>query len=69
MKSLRIAHIYELGPRPDGVLLGGIEVALLELSKSLTRLGHEVTIINGASNGAAEFQIEDVKVKTIDLAG
>jgi glycosyltransferase involved in cell wall biosynthesis len=69
VKSLRIAHIYELGPRPDGVLLGGIEVALLELSKSLTRLGHEVTIINGASNGAAEFQIEDVKVKTIDLAG
>lgn len=69
MKSLRIAHIYELGPRPDGVLLGGIEVALLELSKSLTRLGHEVTIINGASNGAAEFHIEDVKVKTIDLAG
>jgi glycosyltransferase involved in cell wall biosynthesis len=69
VKSLRIAHIYELGPRPDGVLLGGIEVALLELSKSLTRLGHEVTIINGASNGAAEFHIEDVKVKTIDLAG
>jgi glycosyltransferase involved in cell wall biosynthesis len=69
LKSLRIAHIYELGPRPEGVLLGGIEVALLELSKSLTRLGHEVTIINGASNGAAEFHIEDVMVKTIDLAG
>ena len=69
LKSLRIAHIYELGPRPEGVLLGGIEVAMLELSKSLTRLGHEVTIINGASNGAAEFRIEDVKVKTIDLAG
>ena len=68
LKSLRIAHIYELGPRPEGVLLGGIEVALLELSKSLTRLGHEVTIINGASNGVAEFHIEDVVVKTIDLA-
>jgi glycosyltransferase involved in cell wall biosynthesis len=68
LKSLRIAHLYELGPRPEGVLLGGIEVAILELSKSLTRLGHEVTIINGASNGAAEFQIEDVFVKTIDLA-
>jgi glycosyltransferase involved in cell wall biosynthesis len=69
VNSLRIAHIYELGPRPEGVLLGGIEVAMLELSKSLTRLGHEVTIINGASNGAAEFYIEDVMVKTIDLAG
>jgi glycosyltransferase involved in cell wall biosynthesis len=69
LNSLRIAHIYELGPRPDGLLLGGIEVALLELSKSLTRLGHEVTIINGASNGTAEFQIEDVAVKTIDFAG
>jgi glycosyltransferase involved in cell wall biosynthesis len=68
LKSLRIAHIYELGPQPEGVLLGGIEVALLELSKSLTRLGHEVTIINGASNEATEFQIEDVLVKTIDLA-
>lgn len=69
LKSLRIAHIYELGPRPEGVLLGGIEVALLELSKSLTRLGHEVTIISGASNGAAEFHIEDVLIKTIDFAG
>ncbi len=68
LKSLRIAHIYELGPRPEGVLLGGIEVALLELSKSLTRLGHEVTIINGASQEAAEFQIENVFVKTIDIA-
>jgi glycosyltransferase involved in cell wall biosynthesis len=69
LKSLRIAHIYELGPRPQGVLLGGIEVTLLELARSLTRLGHEVTIINGASDGAAEFQIEDVSVKTIDLGG
>jgi glycosyltransferase involved in cell wall biosynthesis len=68
LKSLRIAHIYELGPRPEGVLLGGIEVALLELSKSLTKLGHEVTIINGASNEATEFQIDDVLVKTVDLA-
>jgi len=68
LNPLRIAHLYELGPQPEGVLLGGIEVALLELSKSLTRLGHEVTIINGASNRAAEFQIDDVHVKTIDLA-
>ena len=68
MKSLRIAHIYELGPRPEGVLLGGIEVALLELSKSLAKRGHEVTIITGASNGAAEFHIEDVLIKTVDLA-
>jgi len=44
LNSLKIAHIYELGPQPEGVLLGGIEVALLELSKSLTKLGHEVTI-------------------------
>jgi glycosyltransferase involved in cell wall biosynthesis len=69
LNPLRIAHLYELGPQPEGVLLGGIEVALLELSKSLTRLGHEVTIINGASDRAAEFQIDNVNVKTIDLAG
>ncbi|MGZ4906128.1 MAG: glycosyltransferase family 4 protein [Halobacteriota archaeon] len=69
MTSLKIAHIYELGPSENGVLLGGIEVALLELSRSLARLGHEVTIINGASRSAAEFQIGDVKVKTLDLAG
>jgi glycosyltransferase involved in cell wall biosynthesis len=67
LNPLRIAHLYELGPQPEGVLLGGIEVALLELSKSLTRLGHEVTIINGASNRAAEFQIDDVHVKTMRL--
>lgn len=69
LKSLRIAQIYELGPRPQGVLLGGIEVALLELSKSLARLGHEVTIVTGASNGATEFQVNDVLVKTIDIGG
>ncbi|MGZ4927833.1 MAG: glycosyltransferase family 4 protein [Halobacteriota archaeon] len=68
MNPLRIAHLYELGPQPEGVLLGGIEVALLELSRSLTKLGHEVTIINGASNRATEFQIDNVNVKTIDLA-
>jgi len=69
LKSLKIAHIYELGPQPDGVLLGGIEVALLELSKSLTRLGHNVTIVNGASDRRTEFRIEDVLVKNVDLAG
>ena len=69
LNSLKIAHIYELGPQPEGVLLGGIEVALLELSKSLTKLGHEVTIVSGASSRASEFRIEDVSVKNIDLAG
>jgi glycosyltransferase involved in cell wall biosynthesis len=69
LKSLKIAHIYELGPQPEGVLLGGIEVALLELSKSLTKLGHEVTIVSGASSRASEFRIEDVSVKNVDLAG
>ncbi len=69
LTSLKIAHIYELGPTEDGVLLGGIEVALLELSRSLTRRGHELTIINGASRRAAEFHIGDVTIKTLDLAG
>ena len=67
MNSLKIAHIYELGPLPEGVLIGGIEVALLELSKSLAKQGHEVTIISGASDRAAEFYVEDVLVKNIDL--
>jgi glycosyltransferase involved in cell wall biosynthesis len=69
LKPLRIAQIYELGPRLQGVLLGGIEIALLELSKSLARLGHEVTIVTGASNGAVQFQINGVSVRTIDIGG
>jgi phosphatidylinositol alpha-1,6-mannosyltransferase len=69
LKSLKIVHIYELGPQPDGVLLGGIEVSLLELSKSLSNLGHEVTIVNGASTKPVEFHIENVLIKNIDLAG
>jgi glycosyltransferase involved in cell wall biosynthesis len=69
LKPLKIAQIYELGPRPDGVLLGGIEVALLELSKSLARLGHEVTIVTGASDGVTEFRVNDVFVKTVDIGG
>ena len=69
LKPLRIAQIYELGPTPEGVLLGGIEVALLELSKSLARLGHKVTIVTGASNEAAEFHVNDVLVKTVDIGG
>ncbi|MGZ4907499.1 MAG: glycosyltransferase family 4 protein [Halobacteriota archaeon] len=69
MTSLKVAHIYELGPLEDGVLLGGIEVALLELSRSLADRGHEITIINGASRRATEFHIGDVTIKTLDLAG
>ncbi len=69
LTSLKVAHIYELGPLEDGVLLGGIEVALLELSRSLAHRGHDITIINGASKGADEFHIGDVTVKTLDLAG
>ena len=68
MNSLKIAHIYELGPLPKGVLIGGIEVALLELSRSLAKRGHEVTIISGASHRATEFYVENVLIKNIDLA-
>jgi len=69
MKPLKIVHIYELGPQEEGVLIGGVEVALLELSKSLLRLGHEVTIVNGASKGTRDFSIDGVTVRNIDFGG
>jgi glycosyltransferase involved in cell wall biosynthesis len=69
VKPLKIVHIYELGPKEAGVLIGGVEVALLELSKSLLRLGHEVTIVNGASNNTREFSIDGVTVRNIDIGG
>lgn len=69
MKPLKIVHIYELGPTEVGVLIGGVEVALLELSKSLLRLGHEVTIVNGASDMIRDFSIDGVTVRNIDLGG
>lgn len=69
MKPLKIVHIYELGPQEEGVLIGGVEVALLELSKSLLRLGHEVTIVNGASKGTRDFSIDGVTVRNVDFGG
>jgi glycosyltransferase involved in cell wall biosynthesis len=69
VKPLKIVHIYELGPTEVGVLIGGVEVALLELSKSLLRLGHEVTIVNGASDMIRDFSIDGVTVRNIDLGG
>ncbi len=69
MEPLKIVHIYELGPQEEGVLIGGVEVALLELSKSLLKLGHEVTIVNGASKSSRDFSTDGITIRHIDFGG
>ena len=63
---MKILQIYELAPHDDTVT-GGIEVAILETSKELTALGHEVTILTGAKNTPGERMVDGVRIISIDF--
>ena len=65
---MKILQIYELAPHDDAIT-GGIEVAILETSKQLTALGHEVTILTGAKDIPGEHIIEGVRIISIDIHG
>ncbi len=66
---MKILQIYELGPLDKNVYTG-IDVAMLELSRHLLDMGHEVTILTGAGKkGSAQEEIEGIKVISIDFAG
>ena len=65
---MKILQIYELAPHDDAVT-GGIEVAILETSRELTALGHEVTIITGAKDTPGERMIDGVRIISIDFHG
>ncbi|MEA2053218.1 MAG: glycosyltransferase family 4 protein [Euryarchaeota archaeon] len=63
---MKILHIYELGPISSDTM-GGIELAILELSKELVALGNEVTILTGARNSCSERYIDGVRILPVDF--
>ncbi len=67
---MKILQIYELGPLDGENVYSGIDVAMLELSRQLSALGHEVTILTGAGKtGSARTEIDGIKVISTDFAG
>ncbi len=61
---MRILQIYELNPLES---IGGVERAIFQLSKELVNLGHEVTILTGASNKRSVVCKDGVDVICFDL--
>lgn len=65
---MKILQIYDLPPCEEKGT-GGIEVAIMETSKELVKLGHEVTILSGASDKIQTKFIDGVRIITIDYCG
>ncbi len=63
---MRILQIYDLDPLHR---IGGIEVAIYELSRHLALLGHEVTVVSGADGVVGEQILEGVRFISIDRSG
>jgi glycosyltransferase involved in cell wall biosynthesis len=63
---LKILQIYDLDPLKR---IGGIEVAIYELSRHLALLGHELTVVSGADDAVGEHIREGVRFITIDRSG
>jgi glycosyltransferase involved in cell wall biosynthesis len=63
---MRVLQIYELNPF---VSIGGVEIAILNLSKELVKLGHEVTILTGACNGNGAASQDGIELKNFDFLG
>ena len=63
---MKILQIYELNPLES---IGGVEIAILNLSKELARRGHEVSILTGAGSGNGRAGENGLKVMTCDLFG
>lgn len=65
---MRILQIYELPPHGD-TGTGGIEVAIMETSRQLVSLGHEVSILTGAKDKAGTITIDGVRIISVDMMG
>jgi glycosyltransferase involved in cell wall biosynthesis len=66
---MRILQIYELAPS-GATTYNGIDVSILELSKELSKMGHEVTILTGRSlqnncHNSSEIEIIEVDFQNI----
>lgn len=67
---MKILQIYELGPLDGENVYNGIDVAILELSRHLSELGHEVTVLTGAGKKKeARTEIDGIKIISTDFAG
>ena len=67
---MKILQIYDLGPTDDGILTGGLEAHILNISKGLVNLGCQVTWLTGAVPGCKErVMVEGVEIVRIDIAG
>ncbi len=63
---MRILQIYELDPLKR---IGGVEVAVFELSRHLAALGHEVTVVSGADGSCEEYAQDGVRFLYCDFSG
>jgi glycosyltransferase involved in cell wall biosynthesis len=63
---MRILQIYELNPL---VSIGGVEIAILNLSRELVKLGHEVTILTGACNSNGGATQDGIEIINFDFLG
>lgn len=63
---MRILQIYELNPIES---IGGVEMALFQLSKELVKRGHEVTILTGACDKKGCSYRDGVRIISIDFLG
>ena len=63
---MKILQIYELPPH-DNAGTGGIEVAIMETSRELVALGHEVTILTGARNIPQDQIVDGVRIISVDF--
>jgi glycosyltransferase involved in cell wall biosynthesis len=63
---MKILQIYEMNPLES---IGGIEVAIYQLSKHLVKLGHEVTLLSGAGSRNGVNRRDGVRFINHDLFG
>jgi glycosyltransferase involved in cell wall biosynthesis len=65
---LNIVQIFELGPTDSGLLMGGVENHVWQMSKALIKQGHNVSILTGAiPKNQEKITIQGVNIYRIEL--
>ena len=65
---LNIVQIFELGPTDSGLLMGGVENHVWQMSKALKKMGHNVSILTGAiPENQEKITIHGVNIYRIKL--
>jgi len=68
LESLRILHVYEIGPSFGRGCIEGLGTTVMELSKKLVEMGHEVAFLTGQTSPRSprEEDVEGVHVVRTD---